>query len=277
MRLARALKDCLRLPAGADLPARKLTLADVTLDAEEEAALFAQACEWARNKKHQGINLSVWQRDISTPVPVQPWPTAEDIWHGVVNWGLAEHPPTDHDPGFQVDEWLEPVLVTLCHYFARDERAFEACDPDPSAPSYSLSKGLMLFGPIGCGKTRLLELITRVDPRLSFQIHACPHIVSQYRIDGDKALLAYAAPATACFDDLGFETTRSQHFGNAANPMETILASRYRRIPRPLTHCTTNLDVAGLSSAYDARVVSRMAEMFNVVAFSHLAPDRRTA
>jgi len=269
--LARALKSCLDVPTGEQLPARKVPLADVHLSEPEQQALLAPVYEWARAKKHQLINNLIWQRDISSRPVVQPWPTAEEIWHGVVNLALAEN------PGFQVDDWLLPVLVPLCHYFARDEKGFEACDPEPDEPSYTLSKGIMLFGPIGCGKTKILELITRVDPRLSFMIYACPEVISQYRADGEAALLAYGAGRTYCFDDLGFEDANSQHYGNKARPMGDILASRYRKIPRPLTHCTTNLDVKGLAQQYDARVVSRMAEMFNVVSFSPNAPDRRLA
>ena len=256
------LAKCLRLPA--ELPTALVPAEAVVLEADEKRDLWAAVEQWAKRHKRVSINTAVHKHNISAAQQARPWPTAEEIWHAVVNMGLAEN------PGFVVDDWLRDVLLALCLYFAQDAEGFEEL-----SPSYSLQKGLLLFGPVGCGKTKLLELLARVDPRLSFRVYACPDVSRAYRKDGDEALEIYAAKRTLCFDDLGFEDANAKHFGNVANPLADILTKRYQLYPRPLTHATTNDDAPAMLLKYGDRVYSRMAEMFNIIEFDPGAPDRR--
>lgn len=234
------------------------------LTKEEKAALWAVVDEWARGRKMAGINTAVHKKRISEKPAPKPWPTAAQIWEQVQRLGQAEN------PSFVVDEWLHEPLLALCLYFGQDAIGFEELDP-----SFSLEKGILLYGPVGCGKTKILELIGRVDPRLSFRVFPCPDVSSAYRKDGDAALAQYGAPVTMGFDDLGFEDANAKNYGNSANPLADILTKRYALRPRPLTHATTNDDAAAMLAKYGDRVYSRMAELFNIVQFSPDAPDRR--
>lgn len=253
---------CLALPD--ELPGALLAADQVELSGAEKEELWRVVKEWARRHKRTSLNTAIHKARISVPPVVLPWPTAEEIWHGVVNRGLLEN------PGFVVDEWLQEALLALCLYFAGDAEGFEALNT-----SYSLQKGLLLYGPVGCGKTKLLDLITRVDSRLSFRIYACPDVSRAYRKDGDEALEIYGAGRTMCFDDLGFEDANAKHYGSATNPLADVLTRRYQMHPRPLTHATTNDDAPAMLAKYGERVMSRMSELFNIIQFSPEAPDRR--
>ena len=260
--LAKDLTRCLALPT--ELPAALLRSDEVELSGHEKHELWAVVEKWAKTHKRTSINTAVHKHNISAAQQARPWPTAEHIWHAAVNQGLSEN------PGFVVDDWLRPVLLALCLYFAQDQQGFEEL-----SPAYSLQKGLLLFGPVGCGKTKLLELLTRVDSRLAFRVYACPDVSRAYRKDGDEALEIYGAARTMCFDDLGFEDANAKHYGSSTNPLADVLTRRYQLTPRPLTHATTNDDAATMLDKYGQRVASRMSEMFNIIQFSPDAPDRR--
>lgn len=153
-----------------------------------------------------------------------------------------------------------------------------------NAPRYKLDfrKGLMLTGPIGCGKTSLMFLIRQLKyPGFRYQVVSTRDVCIQFMEQGHQAIKYYASigiknPLVFCFDDLGTETSM-KYYGNDTNVMAEILLSRYdlfvqRRIP---THITTNLSASELEKMYGNRVRSRMREMFNLVAFEHNCKDKR--
>ncbi|WP_235922095.1 hypothetical protein [Flavobacterium phycosphaerae] len=55
-------------------------------------------------------------------------------------------------PGFKIYEIDYPVVYKLIAYFLRDE---QACNQF----GVNLSKGILLSGPVGCGKTALMNLM----------------------------------------------------------------------------------------------------------------------
>lgn len=79
-----------------------------------------------------------------------------------------------------------------------------------------------------------------------------------------------------CFDDLGVENNL-KYYGNECNIMAEIILSRYDLyITRQLqTHITTNLSASEIEALYGNRVRSRMRELFNLIAFSNDAQDKR--
>lgn len=247
-----------------ELPAGLLGADECELTNPEKVAMWALVEDWAKRHKRVSINTAVHKLRISRPAPVAPWPTAEQIWHGVIARGTAAN------PAFVVDDCLREPLLALCLYFAQDAAGFEELNA-----SYSMQKGILLFGPVGCGKTRILELIASVDSRLSFRVYACPDVSRAYRKDGDEALEIYGAKKTMCFDDLGFEDANAKHFGSSTNPLADILTRRYQLHPRPITHATTNDDAPAMLAKYGDRVYSRMSELFNIIEFDPASPDRR--
>ena len=172
---------------------------------------------------------------------------------------------------FKIYEEDEVVLYKLCIYFIRD---FEACanlNIDPN-------KGVLLSGPVGCGKTSLMKLLRHIVPhQKSYELIPARNITFAFNNIGYKTIQEYGNSSFYCFDDLGVETT-GRHFGKDCNVMGEILLSRYdlflqRKIR---THATTNLNAQELEERYGNRVRSRMRQMFNLISFDSSSKDKRS-
>lgn len=152
----------------------------------------------------------------------------------------------------------------------------------------SLRKGILLAGPIGCGKSTLSRLISHFCPReTQYLVKPTREISFEFEKDGYSVINLYSrgsyfkiggmpVPKVWCFDDLGLEQT-PKHFGNECNVMAEILLARYDLFvsKHMLTHITTNLSASELEAIYGNRIRSRMREMFNLVAFDREAKDKR--
>ena len=152
----------------------------------------------------------------------------------------------------------------------------------------NLKKGLLLSGPIGCGKTSLMTLANYFFPASrQYQVKPTREAAFEFEREGYKVIFQYGskpvitpqnAPASGiyCFDDLGIEQPQ-RYFGNQCNVMAEILLSRYDLFVSRgiLTHVTTNLTALELEEKYGNRIRSRMREMFNLVAFNKDSKDKR--
>jgi len=173
------------------------------------------------------------------------------------------------------------VIFQLLVYFYYDLENVERL-------GLNLKKGILLSGPVGCGKTSLMYLfrnflaedeqyrvVTTQDIRLEFLRDGFP-VVEKYTSKSFIARRDVFRPKTYCFDELGLEGDLS-YYGNETNVMADILLGRY-----PLfihqgmkTHATTNLGADELEAVYGNRVRSRMREMFNLIAFDAAVVDKR--
>ncbi len=171
---------------------------------------------------------------------------------------------------FKIYEEDEVVLYKLCIYFIRD---FEACAKLNIDPN----KGILLSGPVGCGKTSLMKLLRHIVPhQKSYELIPARNITFAFNNIGFKTIQEYGNSNFYCFDDLGVEIT-GRHFGKDCNVMGEILLSRYdlflqRKIR---THATTNLNAQELEERYGNRVRSRMRQLFNLIAFDKNTLDKR--
>ena len=171
---------------------------------------------------------------------------------------------------FKIYEEDEVVLYKLCIYFIRD---FEACAKLNIDPN----KGILLSGPVGCGKTSLMKLLRHIVPHHKlYEVIPARNITFAFNNIGYKTIQEYGNSSFYCFDDLGVETT-GRHFGKDCNVMGEILLSRYdlflqRKIR---THATTNLNAQELEERYGNRVRSRMRQLFNLIAFDKESKDKR--
>ena len=147
-----------------------------------------------------------------------------------------------------------------------------------------LAKGIMLAGPIGCGKTSIMTLMKFLAvAENKFLFKSCRNISFEFIQDGYEVIHKYSTGkpniSTAkiiCFDDLGTENNL-KYFGNECNVMAEILLSRYDLFTnkKMVTHLTTNLVASEIEANYGNRVRSRLREMVNIVAFDKSVRDKR--
>jgi hypothetical protein len=171
---------------------------------------------------------------------------------------------------FKIYSEDEAILYKLCIYFIRD---FEACKKIGIDPN----KGVLLSGPVGCGKTSLMKLLPHIVPHQNqHTVVPARNITFSFNKSGFKIIEDYGNNGFYCFDDLGVETI-GRHFGKDCNVMGEILLSRYDLfLKRKLrTHATTNLNAQELENRYGNRVRSRMRELFNLIAFDKNSLDKR--
>ena len=169
------------------------------------------------------------------------------------------------------------LLFKLLIYVIRDKENAERLN-------IQLNKGILLSGPVGCGKTSLMSILRfflSIDSR--YVMKSCRDVSFEFIREGYEVIIRYSRnsfnhdkPRVYCFDDLGTENNL-KYYGNECNVMSEILLSRYDLFVsrQMITHVTTNLNSSEIESIYGTRVRSRMREMFNLVSFSREARDKR--
>jgi DNA replication protein DnaC len=182
-----------------------------------------------------------------------------------------------YNPNFKVYPEDYEIIFKLLIYFMKDEASTEKYN-------LSLRKGILLSGPVGCGKTSLMNLVKLTLPQEQrYIVKSCREVSFEFIQDGYTVIRKYSTqsfnkdiPKTYCFDDLGTENNL-KYYGNDCNVMAEILLSRYDLFVnrKMLTYITTNLSSSEIEELYGERVRSRMREMFNLIAFNESAKDKR--
>ena len=175
-----------------------------------------------------------------------------------------------------IEDDLNNIKKLIC-YFLKDEVMAATFNID-------LEKGILLSGPVGCGKTTLMTLMRNVAQQNNkFILKTCRDISFEFIKDGYQTIQKYSNGNNSqheyrnyCFDDLGVETNL-KYYGNECNVMAEILLSRYDMFisNKKFTHITTNLSATEIETAYGNRVRSRLREMCNLVAFEIGSNDKR--
>lgn len=194
----------------------------------------------------------------------------------VINW-LQTKGIELYGNHFKILETDYPIVHKLIAYFLNDA-------PVCSKYGINLNKGIILTGPIGSGKTTLMNLMKLLaQPENKFAIKPCRDISFEFIQDGYQIIhkysigqLYHSEPRTYCFDDLGTENNL-KYFGNECNVMAEIILSRYDLfISKKLkTHITTNLSATEIEKHYGNRVRSRLRELCNLIAFDNVTVDKR--
>lgn len=179
--------------------------------------------------------------------------------------------------GFRIHQQDCQIIYKLLIYFIRDEETAKQLN-------LNLSKGILLSGPVGCGKTTLMHLCKNFTyKQMDYTVKPCRDIAFEFGQKGYESLNRYISKShnqqrlpAYCFDDLGTEHS-IKHFGNECNVMAEILLSRYEHFVdnNTITHLTTNLSASEIESFYGNRVRSRMRAMFNLIAFDKNSRDKR--
>lgn len=240
----------------------------IELSEEEQAEALRQA----RKAKYFRQQELRYQEALNRK-PEYPKLTPHELYQ------LAMQQARQQIPDFKMDEGNLEIIKLLSLYFSGDA-AFEEA-------GYSLHKGILLLGPVGCGKTSLMRAFS-LNSHNAFAVVSCRKVSDDYSSHGADALKTYSALKPVyphqyfgqtnigyCFDDLGTESSR-KHYGNEMNVMADIILNRYEQLSlKGKTHFTANLDADQIGEQYGSRVRSRLREMCNVVAFDGGAADRR--
>jgi len=182
---------------------------------------------------------------------------------------------------FRIYKEDEELIFKLCSYFIQDHHSCAEMGIDTN-------KGILLTGPVGCGKTSLMKLLLHLAPhKTNYEIIPTRNIVFKFNTSGFEVLEKYNETKNYCFDDVGVEPS-GIHYAKECNVMGEILLSRYdlfiKKNPnnnQPIannhskTHITTNLNAKELEKRYGSRVRSRLREMFNLISFNQNAIDKR--
>ncbi|MBN8694587.1 MAG: ATPase [Bacteroidetes bacterium] len=190
---------------------------------------------------------------------------------------LQERGSQIYGPGFKILQSDHELIKKLLSYFLNDQVTANKLGID-------LHKGILLTGPIGAGKSSLINLMRFYQPANNrFIIRSCRDVSFEFIKEGYDVIHRYShrsfqnsEPIIYCFDDLGTENNL-KFFGNECNIMAEILLSRYDLfVSRKLiTHITTNLSASEIEQYYGNRVRSRMRELFNLIAFDKTTKDKR--
>ena len=169
------------------------------------------------------------------------------------------------------------IVYKLIAYFLKDEQACHQFN-------INLNKGILITGPVGCGKTSIMTLMKFLTPtEYKFIVRPCRDISFEFIKEGYEIIHRYSRgkfdqldPKIYCFDDLGLENNL-KYYGNECNIMAEIFLSRYDLYisKRLQTHITTNLSASEIETLYGNRVRSRMRELFNLIAYDNNTKDKR--
>lgn len=185
---------------------------------------------------------------------------------------------------FKIHKEDHELLYKLCCYFIQDHQACKKLGIDTN-------KGILLSGPVGCGKTSLMKLLPHIAPqRMKYEIISTRSVVFKFNMSGFSELEKFNDTKNYCFDDLGVEPIGG-HYAKDYNVMGEILLSRYdlfvalkeTKLNKPgvvmtnggVTHATTNLNAKELENRYGSRVRSRLRELFNLISFDQNCMDKR--
>lgn len=236
-----------------------------------------EAFRAGREEKHFRLMREEYGRKLRE-TPTYPTFTAEQLFDRYAAITNADGKPFSSC----MSEEFEKIVKWICCYFAGDAR-FE------SRPDLRLSKGLLLCGGVGIGKSTIMKLFQR-NQICSYRVISCRDVEGDFAALGEDALREYSTNTKIalnsdpfghqqlgyCFDDLGTEDT-AKHYGRVKNVMQSVILNRYDvgDIPLNTTHITTNLSDEELKVRYDDRAIDRMREMFNIIEFPLTEKSRR--
>ena len=138
---------------------------------------------------------------------------------------------------------------------------------------YPLTKGLLIRGCNGSGKTITFKIIQRI---VNFAINNVRDVVANFNIGGFEAIDHYIKTKVRMFDDLGNENM-GKYYGNNTEVMEELIVRRYEQFQNSglITHFTTNMDNEQLKNRYGVRAYDRLTEMCSVVILDNDNSSRR--
>jgi len=152
-----------------------------------------------------------------------------------------------------------PIIEDMCRWLNRD-------------PSFrgNLNAGFLLYGPVGTGKTMLIqglsEAMRQSGCRISLVTFSSNQIARSYRDNKQEEIDRYLRYQMISIDDLAMEREpKTNSYGNVVYPVYEVLMERFTH--DLTTHATTNLVMVDLLKFYNddlRRLEDRMGLIFNI-------------
>ncbi len=246
----------------------------IILSDEEIESITKSALREARKKIHFQIeNKKYWDK-VNAPVEYPKFNHLQTLSHFL-------RISRELNPKFELNHHNERIINILAKYFSGDESVSEF--------GISLRKGIMLVGPVGCGKTSIMKAFAK-NTNNPFAFVTARKVAADYtdkKDGGDYVIQKYSALQQAypqqnfgfdkigcCFDDIGVEQTQ-KHFGNERDVIAEVIYSRYDSGLHNKTHFTANMTADDIENTYGSRIRSRLREMCNFIEFDVNTPDFR--
>jgi len=192
---------------------------------------------------------------------------------------LAEKGREQFGNHFQIYNEDLSVLLPVIAWMLRDEEVAQQFNID-------LHKGIFLGGPVGAGKTHVMQLMRLLVPGpFDYEMHNCDRISTDFARKGPNILDKYIGNPESrdkhnhliwCFDDMGREDL-AHHYRTTCEVMKKILLRRYELFTRygTVTHITSSLTTVAIEKRYGSEVRSRMREMLNRIVYDKDTKDKR--
>lgn len=152
------------------------------------------------------------------------------------------------DP-FIVDENNKDIINQLYHYLAGNDLFVG-----------KLSRGIMLIGAVGVGKTLLMDAFVSVFNEVTNKVITSVNAKKVYEVS-EKREPGFLNKRPLYIDDIGKEQISVNTYGTVSKPMEDLINERYKN--ESLTFATSNLKLEDMP--YSKHTVDRMRQMFNVI------------
>jgi DNA replication protein DnaC len=169
------------------------------------------------------------------------------------------------EPGYILTPDIKGLYIKLIQYIYADDH-FQG----------DLTKGLLLQGPTGTGKTLAMEIMSNylklekirilMNGKVNMMVFSVTNvndIVNTYPEHGFDGIQQYINRNIICLDDIGTEFGEVKYYGNSLDVLDYVISERYNK--RKLTFATTNFPPNKLEEIYSDRIFSRMCAMFNFI------------
>ena len=187
---------------------------------------------------------------------------------------------SQNNTSFSINQESIENIKPLIYYFVGDFKNFKQCKNVSEISKPSLTKGLLIIGGYGNGKTTIMRALESClkHSNVSFKGYTTNEVVTMYEScisPSEKAELnKNVLSGTRYFDDVLTERMASNY--GKSNLLKDVIEERYNRKKRTYITCnykdgTNNNLKEGLSQfgeKYGSRVYDRLFEMFNVIEFT---------
>lgn len=177
------------------------------------------------------------------------------------------------DGKFIVDGQNQEVVDRLCKYIDNN-----------TSGTHSIKKGILIMGPMGTGKTIMMQALAKLTLTEKFTMISLVNIAEQYNLEGAESfsrLNRHKSEAIhmddkgklnhICLDDLGRERSESIYMGARCDVGQHLIYARYNvwKNYGVKTHFTSNINSEPeMIERYGALAWDRLKEMCNIVIMS---------